>query len=92
VTKAEFTERVANRLGIRRKEAATVVEAVLAEIADSLAEGEKVQLIPFGSFQVKERKGRDGRNPRTGEKIHIEDRRVTVFTAGKALRDLLESE
>lgn len=92
MTKAEFTERVANRLGVRRKQAAAVVEAVLSEITDLLQEGEKVQLIPFGSFQVRERKGREGRNPRTGEKIAIGERRIPVFTAGKALRSALDGD
>lgn len=90
MTKAEFVERVANRLNRRRKEAAECVEAVLDEIRLALQEGEKVQLIPFGSFEVRERKGREGRNPRTGQKIHIDDRRIAVFTAGKALRDALD--
>jgi len=90
LTKAEFTDNIANRLGVRRKEAATVVEAVLAEVIDLLQKGEKVQLIPFGSFQVRERRGREGRNPRTGEKIKIKERRVPVFTPGKALREAIE--
>lgn len=90
LTKSEFVERVATRMNKRRKDAAEWVEAVLDEIREGLKEGEKVQLIPFGSFDVRERRGREGRNPRTGEKIQIEDRRVTVFTAGKALRDALE--
>lgn len=90
MTKSEFVERVANRLNKRRKEASEWVEVVLDEIREALKEGEKVQLIPFGSFEVRERKGREGRNPRTGEKIQIADRRAAVFTAGKSLRDALE--
>lgn len=90
MTKSEFVERVATRMNKRRKEAAEWVEVVLDEIREALKEGEKVQLIPFGSFDVRERKGREGRNPRTGEKLQIAERRVTVFTAGKALRDALE--
>lgn len=87
MTKAEFTERIASRLNLRKKEAATVLEAVLDEIAESLERGEKVQLIPFGSFEVKERKEREGRNPRTGEKISINGRRVATFQPGKGLRE-----
>jgi DNA-binding protein HU-beta len=90
VTKFEFTERIASRLGVRRKEAANVLEAVLDEIAQALNEGEKVQLIPFGSFDIRDRKPREGRNPRTGEKISIESRRVPVFQAGKGLRDAIK--
>lgn len=89
MTKAEFTENIADRLGLRRKEAAAVVEAVLTEITELLHDGTKVQLSPFGSFHVRERKGRQGRNPRTGEKIIISGRRVPVFTPGKSLRDAL---
>ncbi|MBM3464546.1 MAG: HU family DNA-binding protein [Armatimonadetes bacterium] len=90
MTKAEFTEKIASRLSLRRREAAGVLEAVLAEISEALQRGEKVQLIPFGSFEVRERKGREGRNPRTGEKIDIKGRRVAVFQAGKGLRDVVE--
>jgi len=89
MTKAEFTERIAARLNVRRKDAAAMVEAVRAEITESLGRGERVQLIPFGSFEVRERKEREGRNPRTGERISIEGRRVAVFQAGKTLRDAL---
>ena len=89
MTKAEFVDRLASRLQMRKKEAAAVLDAVLTEIEESLKEGEKVQLIPFGSFEVRERKAREGRNPRTGASITIEGRKVAAFNAGKGLRDSL---
>lgn len=69
-----------------------MLEGFVVELTDALQRGEKVQLIPFGSFEVRSRKGREGRNPRTGEKIQIADRRVAVFQAGKVLREALEQE
>ena len=89
MTKAEFTDRLADRLGVRRKEAASILDSLLTEISKALQQGEKVQLIPFGSFEVRERKAREGRNPRTGEKIQISGRKVVVFQAGKAVREAL---
>ena len=60
---------------------------MLLEIQNALQAGEKVQLIPFGSFVVRDRKAREGRNPKTGAKIKIAARRVPAFSAGKALRE-----
>ncbi len=87
MTKAEFTDNIASRLKVKRKEAAAYVEAMLAEISESLGRGEKVQLIPFGSFEVRVRPQREGRNPRTREKIEIPEKRVPVFNPGKSLRE-----
>ena len=87
MTKADLTDVVAEKAGLKKKDAAVAVNAVFETIADSLAKGEKVQLIGFGTFDVKERGAREGRNPRTGNTIKIAACKHPAFTAGKALKD-----
>lgn len=78
---------VAEKANLTKKEADRVVSAVLESIEEALAAGDKVQLVGFGTFEVKDRAARTGRNPKTGEEIDIPATRVPVFKAGKALRD-----
>ncbi|HHV43859.1 MAG TPA: HU family DNA-binding protein [Firmicutes bacterium] len=87
MTKAELVDRVAESTGLTKKMASGSVDAVFAAITEALARGEKVQLVGFGSFEVRQRAARKGRNPRTGEEIEIDSRQVPVFKAGKALKD-----
>ena len=87
MTKAELIDAVAEETEQTKREVATVVDAVLEHIKKALQKGDKVQLIPFGSFEVRERKKREGRNPKTGEKLTIPARKVPAFHAGKDLRD-----
>ncbi len=87
MTKTELIAEVAEKTGLKKKDAEAAVSSVLTAIADKLAAGEKVQLVGFGTFEVKERAERDGRNPFTGEAIKIAASKRPVFTAGKALRD-----
>ena len=70
-----------------KKDAEAAVSAVIDSISEALVEGEKVQLVGFGTFEVKERAAREGRNPRTGETIKIAACKHPTFTAGKALKD-----
>ena len=84
--KAELVAKVAE-IGITKKQAAEVVDCVFDTIKDALAKGEKVSLIGFGTFSVKERAAREGRNPRTGEKIKIEAKKIPSFKPGKDLRE-----
>ncbi len=86
MTKADLTSAVAET-GMSKKEAAAVVDAVIDAIKGALAKGEKVSLIGFGSFSVKKRKARTGRNPQTGKAIKIKAKNVPVFSAGKGLKD-----
>ena len=74
-------------IGITKKQATEVVDCVLDNIKDALANGDKVSLIGFGTFSVKERAARDGRNPRTGKKIKIPAKKVPMFKPGKALKE-----
>jgi DNA-binding protein HU-beta len=72
------------------KDAEKAVNAMLEVITDALVRGEKVQLIGFGTFEISERAAREGRNPQTGESVHIEASRAPKFKAGKALKDALK--
>jgi DNA-binding protein HU-beta len=86
VTKAELVNEVA-KIGLTKRRAAEAVEAMLDAIKGALEKGEKVQLIGFGSFGVRERRARKGRNPKTGDEIDIPAKKVPIFRAGSALRD-----
>jgi DNA-binding protein HU-beta len=86
MTKADLVAQVAET-GLTKKQAAAAVDTVMDAIKKTLAKGEKVSLIGFGSLSVKKRKARTGRDPRTGKEIKIKAKTVPVFSAGKALKD-----
>jgi len=86
MTKADLVAKVAET-GMTKKAAAAAVEAVIEGIKGSLAKGESVRLVGFGTFTVKKRKARTGRNPRTGKAIKIAAKKVPAFSAGKGLKD-----
>ena len=86
MTKQDLVNEVAEA-GITKKQAADAVDAIFDTIKGALAEGEKVSLVGFGSFSVKKREAREGRNPQTGEPLKIAAKTVPVFKAGKALKD-----
>lgn len=69
-----------------------IVETIFEEITDALAEGDRVELRGFGAFSVKERDARMGRNPRTGESVFVESKRLPFFKTGKALREALNED
>ena len=87
VTRAQLTEAVYQEVGLSRNESADLVESVLAEVSDALIRGEVVKLSSFGSFSVREKGERIGRNPKTGEEVPILPRRVLVFRASQVLKD-----
>ena len=87
MNKTQLIEAVAAKADIKKKDAEAAVNAMTAAIAEALKAGDKVQLVGFGTFEVKERAARDGRNPKTGEKITIAASKHPAFTAGKALKD-----
>ena len=91
VTKADIVDSLANEHELSKRQAGEIVDLILDEITDALKAGDKVQLIPFGSFIVRERKARVGRNPQTGESIKIAARRVPAFSPGKGLKDAVGS-
>ena len=87
MNKSELISVVAEKTGMTKKDTEKVVNSVFEGISESLAKGDKVQIIGFGTFEVRERKAREGRNPATGEPITIPAVRVPVFKAGKALKE-----
>ena len=89
MNKTQLIEAVALKADIKKKEAEAAVNALTAVVADALKAGDKIQLVGFGTFEVKERAAREGRNPKTGEKITINASKSPAFTAGKALKDAI---
>jgi integration host factor subunit alpha len=87
ITRADLSEIVYNTVGLSRGESSQIVETVLDEISDALVRGEDVKLSSFGSFLVRHKNGRIGRNPKTGEEVPIEPRRVLSFRASHVLKD-----
>ena len=86
MTKSDLVAKVAE-LDMTKKQAAAAVDAMIAAIQGALAKGDKVSLVGFGSFSVRKRKARTGRNPQTGKAIKIKAKNVPVFSAGKGLKD-----
>ncbi len=87
VTRAELSEAVYQEVGLSRNESADLVETVLNEISDALVRGEMVKISSFGSFAVRQKGQRVGRNPKTGEEVPILPRRVLVFRASHVLKN-----
>ncbi len=92
VTRADLSEAVYQKVGLSRTESAELVERVLGEICDSLAAGETVKLSSFGSFVVRSKGERVGRNPKTGVEVPIDPRRVMVFKPSNVLKAYINGE
>jgi len=90
MNKAELVSEVGGKIGITKKEAQNVVDALTETIAETLSKGEKVTLIDFGTFQVAKRKARRGVNPQTRESIQIPAKKVPRFVPGKNLKERIE--
>ena len=90
MTKSQLVTMIAQQLKLTRKDADTAVDTVFNSIAGSLEAGRRVELRGFGSFGLKERGERAGRNPKTGESVAVEAKRVMFFKAGKALRERVD--
>lgn len=88
--KQELVTDVATATGLTKKDATAAVDAVFASIQETLAKGEKVQLIGFGNFEVRSRAARKGRNPQTGEEIEIAASKIPAFKPGKALKEVVK--
>ncbi len=86
MTKNELIEKVAKKVGLTKKAATEAVAVMLGSIRDALAKGDKVVLTGFGTFKVRSRAARKGRNPQTGATIQIPSHKLPGFTAGKALK------
>lgn len=90
MNKTDLVAAVAAKAEISKKDAEAAVSAVFASITDALADGDKVSLVGFGTFEVKTRAARTGLNPRTGEKLSIPASKAPAFKAGKALKDAVK--
>ena len=87
MNKAEFVAMIAEKSGLTRKQADAAVAAFTQTVIETLKSGDKVQLMGFGTFEIKDRPARTGRNPATGESIEIAASKTPVFKAGKSLKD-----
>ncbi len=87
MNKAELVTALAQKAGLTKKDADKALAAFVEVVTDALKEGEKVQIVGFGTFDVKERPARTARNPRTGEEIKIDASKTASFKVGKALKD-----
>ena len=92
MNKAELINSVAATAEVSKKEAEAVITATLDAITAALKEGDKVQLVGFGTFEVRERGARTGRDPRTNQEIQIPASKAPAFKAGKALKDMVNSK
>ncbi len=91
MNKAELIEHIADSADLSKADAARALDATIGGITSALKQGDQVTVVGFGSFQVKERSARSGRNPQTGEVIQIKASKVASFKAGKALKDSVNS-
>ena len=89
MTKTELINAVAEKAELTKKDADKAVSAVIDTITESLAKGEEIQLVGFGTFEVRERAAKEGINPATNEKMNIPAKKVPAFKAGKALKDVV---
>lgn len=87
MNKSELIEKVAEKTGLTKKDSGKAVEAVVSAIRAALEAGDKVSLVGFGTFDVRSRDARKGRNPQTGKEISIAARKVPMFKAGKPLKE-----
>ena len=92
LTKAALVEQVAHVAGLTKKRAEIIVDTVFGNMAAALHQGEKVELRGFGSFRLRRREPRRGRNPRTGDRVDVPPRRVLYFKPGKELKELINRE
>ena len=91
MNKQELIEAIAEKSHTSRSDSKKMLDALLETVTETLAQGDSVQLIGFGTFKSTERKARSGRNPRTGETVTIPAKRVPSFTAGNALKEAVQS-
>ena len=89
LTKAELVDEVARAVQLTKKQAEAIVNIVFDSIVDSLRSGEKIELRGFGSFRLRSRKSRTGRNPKTGEKVEVPSKKIPYFKPGKELKELI---
>jgi DNA-binding protein HU-beta len=91
MNKTELVNQVAEKSELSKKDAAKAVDALFHTISETLAKGDKIQVLGFGNFEVRERSARKGRNPQTGEEIDIAASKVPAFSPGKSLKEIVKN-
>lgn len=91
MTKAELVDEVARAVQLTKKQAEAIVNIVFDSIVESLRAGEKIELRGFGSFRLRSRKSRLGRNPKTGERVEVPSKRIPYFKPGKELKEMINA-
>jgi integration host factor subunit beta len=91
LTKADLIEEVLRITELPRKESETIVETIFESIIESLQKGDKIEIRGFGSFRTRERRGRVGRNPKTGEKVEVPAKKIPFFKPSKELKDFVNT-
>ena len=92
MTKKEIVRSISDRLNVTQLKAKDLVQGVFDCIVETLADDERIELRNFGVFEVRKRAARKARNPRTGDEVHVKEKHVVVFKAGKALEDALQKK
>ncbi len=92
MNKGELVDAIAQKTDVTKKQADTIVTAMVDTIIERVAAGDKISLVGFGNFEVRDRQAREGRNPKTGEKMQIAASRVPAFTPGKAFKERVAGE
>ena len=92
MTKADLVEEVIRVAGLSKKDAESVVNTVFNQILEALRSDDKIELRGFGSFRVRRRRSRQGRNPKTGDRVDVPSKRIPYFKPGKELRDLINGQ
>ena len=92
MTKAELVEKVADKLDhLTKKQTEAIINTIFDSIKDALSAGDKIEIRGFGSFKIRSRKQREGRNPKTGSPVSVPAKRVPFFKAGKELKELVDN-
>ncbi len=93
MTKAELIEKVSEKIqGLTKKQTEVIVNSIFNSIKESLAKGNKIEIRGFGSFRIRQRRQRDGRNPKTGASVSVPAKRVPFFKAGKELKEIVDKK
>jgi integration host factor subunit beta len=92
MTKADLVEEVIRVSDLSKKQAEIIVNTVFAEIVEALRRDDKIELRGFGSFRVRRRRSRQGRNPKTGDRVDVPSKRIPYFKPGKELKDLINGD
>ncbi len=90
LTKADMVEHIIRRLGLTHQQGRKLIDSFFQEMSDNLVEGKEIKLSGFGNFELKDKRSRPGRNPKTGEEVPISARRVVTFKAGQKFRQYIE--